>query len=341
MNSGKENGKFIVSLDFELMWGVRDLVSIKTYGNHILGVHEAIPRLLSYFQEYGIRATFATVGFLFFETKRQLLENLPERKPEYKHEILSPYGNYIKERVGTDYKNDPYHFGPELIQLIKDTPGQEIGTHTFSHYYCLEEGQTIDDFRNDLQIACAVAASRGITITSIIFPRNQFNNDYLEVCKEAGIIAYRNNEDLWVYNARPGEKDNLLRRACRLIDAYVNLTGHHCYTDKYLAGNFPVNIPSSRFLRPYSYKLRMLESLRLRRIKKSMTHAAKHNLMYHLWWHPHNFGINQSQNFSFLSKILVHYQLLNKKYGFKSYTMTTLARELVISERTKTEAHLI
>jgi hypothetical protein len=54
-----------------------------------------------------------------------------------------------------------------------------------------------------------------------------------------------------------------------------------------------------------------------------MTHAAKNNLTYHLWWHPHNFSINQDENFSF-RKILTHYEILNTKYNFQS-TMSTLA----------------
>ena|GEM_PF-6961988 len=56
-----------------------------------------------------------------------------------------------------------------------------------------------------------------------------------------------------------------------------------------------------------------------------MTYAAKHNKVYHLWWHPHNFGINQDQNFAFLEKILKHYDYLNKRYGFFSITMSDLA----------------
>jgi hypothetical protein len=59
-----------------------------------------------------------------------------------------------------------------------------------------------------------------------------------------------------------------------------------------------------------------------------MSHAAKKNLTYHLWWHPHNFGANQEENFRFLEKILIHYQKLHKKYGFESYSMSELARKL-------------
>ncbi|MFT3909280.1 MAG: polysaccharide deacetylase family protein [Ferruginibacter sp.] len=334
MSFSNSGGKFVISLDFELMWGVRDIVTIDSYGEHIRGVHEALPKMLACFQRHNIKATFATVGMLFFKTKEELLAGLPKTEPRYKIANLSPYGDYMMKNVGEDYKSDPYHFAPELIKLIQDSPNQEIGTHTFSHYYCLEAWQTVDNFRDDLEAAMNAAKKMGIQITSIVFPRNQFNNNYLQVCKDAGILTYRNNEESWLYNARSGEKESLVRRALRLMDAYINLTGHHCYTEEYmLSSGFPVNIPSSRFLRPYMTRLQFLDWLLLKRIKKSMTHAATNNLMYHLWWHPHNFGINQLENFAFLEEILVHYRYLNEKYGFTSCTMTELAHELIAEQK--------
>ena len=60
-------GKFVISLDFELIWGVRDKRTIQSYGENLRGVHQAIPRLLNLFDQYKIKGTFATVGFLFFD----------------------------------------------------------------------------------------------------------------------------------------------------------------------------------------------------------------------------------------------------------------------------------
>ena len=109
------------------------------------------------------------------------------------------------------------------------------------------------------------------------------------------------------------------------MDSYVNLTGFHCYDVEEIKKSKPYNIPSSRFLRPYHSRLFFLEKLKLNRIKDAMTHAAKHNLVYHLWWHPHNFGINLDENINMLIKILSHYKYLNEKYRFESVTMENLA----------------
>lgn len=324
----KPNGKFVISLDFELMWGVWDKRTIESYGQNILGVQKVIPRLLECFADYNIKATFAAVGFLFFENKKDLLSNLPGKKPSYHNSNLSPYSKYITT-IGNGFEDDPYHYAPHLVRLIQKYPGQEISTHTFSHYYCLEKGQTVDEFRDDLRAAIMIADKYGIKFTSLIFPRNQFNEEYLQACKEAGIICIRGNEHSWLYAAKSSEEENLFRRAFRLADAYLNISGHNCYTDEYLKSKLPVDIPSSRFLRPYSKKLNFLDGLRLNRIKSGMTYAAKNGLTYHLWWHPHNFGINQNENFNFLEKILIHYSHLNKNNNFESLTMSQLAHRIV------------
>jgi hypothetical protein len=56
-----------------------------------------------------------------------------------------------------------------------------------------------------------------------------------------------------------------------------------------------------------------------------MSYAAKRNLVYHLWWHPHNFGKNLDSNLNMLTEILNHYTYLNKKYNFTSLNMKGLS----------------
>jgi len=317
-------GKFVVSLDFELMWGVRDKKTKLNYGNNILGVHKILPKLLEVFKKYEIKATFSSVGFLFFENQHELLQHIPKLIPVYSDSNISPYTGHF-DVLENDCKTDLYHFAPNLIKEIQKYPEQEIGTHTFSHYYCLEPGQTIETFKEDIVSAIAVAKMYDISISSLVFPRNQYNAEYLKVCLELGIICYRGNEKSWLYEAKNGKNESLLRRAFRLFDAYINISGHNCYSDQFLISKMPIDIPSSRFLRPFSKKVKFLDGLRLYRIKSGMTYAAKNGLTYHLWWHPHNFGINQNENFIFLEKILTHFQFLSNKYIFQSYTMSNLA----------------
>ncbi len=62
-------GTLIVSLDFELFWGMQDCVELERYEDHVLGGREAIPLLLELFGKHGIHATWATVGFQFASSK--------------------------------------------------------------------------------------------------------------------------------------------------------------------------------------------------------------------------------------------------------------------------------
>ena len=77
------SGHFIVSLDFELLWGVRDHADRDTYGKNVLGVRDAVPKMLELFAENEISATWATVGFLFCESKEELMASLPSELPVY------------------------------------------------------------------------------------------------------------------------------------------------------------------------------------------------------------------------------------------------------------------
>jgi len=322
-----DRGTFVISLDFELFWGVHDFLTLEEYGAHIQGAASAIEGMLELFSEYGIHSTFATVGFLFAENKKTLFNALPTTQPQYTKQVLSPYYKHI-EGIGESEEDDPYHFAYTLLQKIQRTPNQEIGSHTFSHYYCLEDGQDLNSFKADLEAAKASAQSVGIELKSLVFPRNQYNETYLEACKEAGISSYRGNEQSWIYRPESREKESLFKRLNRLMDSYVNLSGHHTFRLKDCADQTPFNIPSSRFLRPYSSSLRFFEGLKLRRIKNSMTQAAKNNQVYHLWWHPHNFGQNEKENLQNLRQILEHYKSMEATHQFQSLNMVEISNML-------------
>jgi hypothetical protein len=52
-----------------------------------------------------------------------------------------------------------------------------------------------------------------------------------------------------------------------------------------------------------------------------MTVAARQGKVFHLWWHPHNFGLHTDENLAFLERILEHYAKLRHEYGFESAAM--------------------
>src|SRR5262249_11797069 len=136
----------------------------------------------------------------------------------------------------------------------------------------------------------------------------------------------RGNPQSWMYE--PGK--SALKRMLRFADAYIGLSGDNSHRVDY-AGR-PINIPASRFLRPYSKRLRPLDGLRLRRIRRELEAAAERARVYHLWWHPHNFGVNLLENLSFLEAVLSYFDALRRNYGMESLTMAECAARFAESK---------
>ena len=316
------NGAFIISLDFELHWGVRDVVSLSKTRDHFLRAREAVPVTLRLFAESEVHATWATVGFLFAQNKRHLLAHVPDTRPAYIRAQLNPYLDL--DQIGDDEREDPFHYAPSLIRAIADSPGQDVATHTFSHYYCLEEGQNEATFEADLQAAAAIGAAVGPVTESLVFPRGQHNPAYDAVLCRQGVRAYRAPPAFGPYRPRRTEDETLGHRVLRLADTYLPLGGTYAAS----ASRSPdglVGLSAGLFVRPYSRARRRLEPLRLRRLKSSMQYAARNALDFHLWWHPHNFGTNTAENLRVLEEVLSEYRVLRERHAWPSRTMAEAA----------------
>ena len=318
----KNTSTLVISLDFELLWGMRDTHTESDYGANILGGRAAIQEMLHLFHRHEIHATWATVGFMFAENKDQLCKYFPvdSMRPSYRNPRLSPYSAMEDIAVA-----DPaYWFAPEIIRQIASAPGQEIGSHTFSHYYCREDGQTVSQFEADMLAAKAIAESNGYDITSVILPRNQCEPEYIDVLARLGFTAYRDEENDWIHERI---KFRPLMRLLRLADVYLPLTGHGGYIPK--SENGIVNLVGSRMYKPYFKPLAFLEWLKIHRIKKQMLHAAKKGLTFHLWWHPHNVGARTKFHLKQLESILDYYEVLKEKYGMCSLNMKEAAQRVL------------
>ncbi|MBR3960002.1 MAG: polysaccharide deacetylase family protein [Bacteroidales bacterium] len=324
-------GSLIISLDFELLWGVIEKPYVRAYAeSNVRNVPEVVDRMLCLFEKYGVKATFSTVGLLMCRDKEEAIQYSPTKKPSYNNQKLSPYGDYLKGLSKEDYS---LYFAPMLVEKLRKCKNVEIGTHTYCHYYCYEEGQTLEEFAQDLLAANNIAAIYGIKLQSIVFPRNNVKSEYLEICCENGIICYRGNATKF-FGKPKNTIHRLKNKLGRLLDSYIPLTtsNSYDYSSLILKKGCPINIPASRFFRPYNKRLALLETLRINRIKKEIINAAKKGRMYHLWWHPHNFGDNIELNLKNLELVLKCYADCHAKYGMQSYTMSELA-EMIISKK--------
>ncbi len=314
----KNNGYFIISLDFELYWGIFDKVKIKNKTMYFERTLNVIPQILDLFKDNNIKASWASVGFLFFNDIKDLKNNLPENIPQYENKKLSAY-QYIQNSYDNTYKT--YHFAPDLIKTIAQTPGQEVASHTLSHYYCLEPGQNSKDFDEDIKTHNYIAKRFGINLNSLIFPRNQYNKAYESILLKNGIKSIRTNPKVWFWDTTKPE--TIWHKIFRTADAYIPISNMLFYFPSHQNGI--IKIPASRFFRPPS-RYKILNKLRLKRIKNEMTKAAKENKVYHLWWHPHNFGINPKMSLTELKEIIDHYNQLEKNFKFTSVNMNTFSK---------------
>jgi peptidoglycan/xylan/chitin deacetylase (PgdA/CDA1 family) len=330
-------GALVISLDFELLWGVRDLYPADggAYRNNLVGARAAIPRILDLFVEFDIAATWATVGFLFAADRDEYDRYLPTHRPVYAEAGLSPFS----DQPGRSEADDPLRYAASLVEMIARRPRQEVGSHTYSHYYCLEAGHDPVSFRDDIASAVAIAKARGIDLKSMVFPRNQFNPDYVSIMAEAGITNCRSNAGGW-FN-RENDTRRYRRpdaRMGRLMDGYVPVSG-----DQVTRWNeIPVVdsicwLPAGQLLRPYSPRLARLDPLRHRRITTSLRKAATEHGIYHLWWHPHNAGVFTDEYLAFLRRILEEFRRCRDRYGMRSLTMADTA-EIVVGSRVVQQA---
>nr|MBQ8244349.1 polysaccharide deacetylase family protein [Oscillospiraceae bacterium] len=315
-------GTMIVSLDFELFWGMLDCCALEDYQDNVLGGRKAIPQLLELFRKYGIHATWATVGYLFAESREELESFFPEKgcMPSYEDQRLDPYAYFAG--IGNNEQEAPCFYAPSLIRLVAEAEGQEIGSHTFCHYYCREKGQTPEQFAADIRAAKDIAEAKGYCLTSIILPRNQCEPEYTKVLRDCGFTAYRDEENDWIHEKI---KFRPLLRLLRLADVYFPLTGQGGYVPKNENGIW--NLVGSRMYKPIFAPLRFLEGVKLRRIKKQMLHAAKNGLTFHLWWHPHNIGVNTQAHLDQLEDIFRYYAELKETYGMQSLNMREAAEQ--------------
>lgn len=320
-----DKGIFVISLDFELAWGFHYGDKAKgIYRENILGARTVIPRLLELFNRYQIHVTWATVGALACKSKSHLVE-LIDGDIVYLDRNYSMI-QYIRENVGNSEKDDPLHYAGSLIELIRECPNQFIGSHTFSHFFLFERTPDRKDFERDIKAVKTVFPEA----STKVFARNQITDEAIALLGHYGFTAFRgvqqNSSLLQIYK-ETGRKPFYIR-VLRLLDTYFPITGHYDYSSEEIKSGELLNIRASSTLRPYNPSLKFLEKFKLKRIKKGLKRAAERGNIYHLYWHPHNFGINQKENLEFLEKILQYYVDLKEKYAMRSMSMEEICINL-------------
>lgn len=316
-------GTLCISLDFEKFWGIHDVSNLKDVEQKLNKVSLVVDRLLNLFEQYDIHCTWAVVGLLNFENLTDFLNTNSEVDFKYSNSNLSPFP--LSTHNLNEFNNDSF-LGKQDIDKIKSTTNQELASHTYSHFYCLEDGVDDIEFAKDVKL---FKAKVSVDVKSIVFPRNQIDKKCLKVCSKNGILAYRGNQlnRYWKNTAYTNEK--LSKKIGRTIDAYFKITPDNLidWESLKVKNEDLINIPASRFFKPAKFTS-FIEKLKINRIKKQMLASAKQNKIYHLWWHPHNFTIKTEQNFNQLENLLIYYTQLKKEYNYQSLNMAEIAQKI-------------
>ncbi len=322
-------GIFTISLDFELHWGLINIADRQSRVTCYKNTIQAIPEMLKLFGQYNVHVTWATVGSMFAQNQEEWKMLKPAAQPDYVNEKLSPY-KWVEEN-GLPNEYEFAHFAPKTIKNILNYPGQEIGTHTFSHYYCLAPLKGQEAFSEDLNAAKKAAAKFNIQLSSLVFPRNQFNPEYLKICYDAGIRAVRTNSNVWYWKKSTSFSERVIKKLVRTANDYVTISDRVSYplrNIKVIKGE-PLQLPRGRALEIWQPNNAVNNKLKLQKIIKELHDAAIHDECYHLWWHPEEFGDYPEENLNRLRIILEQYKVCNERYRMKSWNMREYADNLI------------
>lgn len=291
-------GAFVLSLDFELVWGTRDLPEGKAFGDACIRERaEVFDRLLDTLAEFAVPATWCTVGHL-------MLDSCAPHDSRKHPEIVRPdhawfQDDWFIDDPCSDETTNPLYYAQSLVRRIQDCRvRQEIGCHSFSHPIFGDPGCSRACAESELQACIRAAEALGIEMSSFAFPRNSVG--HLDVLAAYGLTCFRGPEPVWYARTRtaPG-----LKRAGHLAD--VLLARCPPVVMPKPVGDDLVNLPGSMMFFPMHGMRRYIPmSRRVRRAVKGIRLAADTQQIFHLWFHPTNLADQTEKMFSGLREIL-------------------------------------
>lgn len=265
---------FVLSIDTELAWGTRGDAYFKSDYEH---TREVIQRLLALCTKYEIRATWAVVGHLC------LSECSRDAKGILHPDIIRPEGwvganDWFSIDPASSREQAPIWYGDDVVRAIQTcSPAQEIGSHSFSHFYA--DTCSRESFASDAALAVQVSTEAGSRPVSYVFPQNRVN--HLDVLKEQGFIAYRGVDENW-YRRFP----RLLKKIAHMIDDYCIPTAP-AVQPRMEQGL--VNIPGSWFYgHARGWAKYVSRAMRVRKAISGIRKAQRVGGVFHLWFHPFN-----------------------------------------------------
>lgn len=156
------------------------------------GARGTIDILLSLFERYDIKATWATVGHLVLSPEEDT-DFASEQLPQFKEGWLD--WDYYRS-----LRNNPLYWARDIIEKILANPIEhEIGLHGFFHIPF--SNCTREVAKAEIEMGIKAVNTLGVQPKSFVFPQNRIG--HIDVLKKNGIQIYRGknlrwwNQDIW------------------------------------------------------------------------------------------------------------------------------------------------
>jgi peptidoglycan/xylan/chitin deacetylase (PgdA/CDA1 family) len=305
-------GYFVFSLDTELAWGgLWNPPHSEERSRDGATERKTITRLLKMFDEFGVVATWAITGHLFYEKCVEC--------------DICP----IMDLKGKDSRFDriwrtghPMWYGADIVDLVKSRElNHEIAFHGYTHRRF--DKLSRDEARFEIQQWLILGEKINTVPQTVIFPQGRIR--HLDLFREAGFICYRGKEVKHPVLSIP-----LLGKVLNRINMFLSMLTPQAYDVKVDSLGL-VNIPSSQWLFRTNRSIeKILDSLNLHTLRfeptiKGIERAAEEKKVIHLWVHPHEF--RTEKDFEKLRFVLEYYAKQAKAGRLKSITMTDLAQQ--------------
>lgn len=273
-----QRGSFVLSLDFELIWGTLDLFGPEGFRSAcVLERRTIVSDLLKLLDEYEIPATWCTVGHLFLDRCDGKHADRVRAKHAWHPE------DWFRHDPGGDEGPDSIFLGRALVEkVLACRTKQEIGFHSFSHMIWGDSGFSREAAESEIDGCYEAASWLGFKPASFVFPRNK--PGFLDVLASRGVRVFRGP------GPRFYERDENASPVGRLAHLMEVAMGTQAPTVRATRdAHGLVNLPGSMIYFP-AHGVRGLIPIerRVARARKAIRRAAQDGSTFHMWFHPTN-----------------------------------------------------
>ena len=264
-----KKASFVLSIDLELAWGVRDKLSSSILKKIIDTERLICENLINIFEENEIPVTWAVVS--------ALLDN--------------------KNKMINDQNHKAWYAPDILDNILRSKINHLIASHSYGHKEfnkCSRE-EIIIDFEK----SSSVFKSININTDVFVFPRNQVF--HLDILKKNQFKTYRSVDRSWykrIYNY-----NKLLGKMSNIIDKTFPIKTNSVMSsiDKFGL----IEIPSSILLISKNGIRTIISNYSMfKKVKDGIDLAIHRNECFHIWFHPSNFYYKTDSQFDLLKKII-------------------------------------